>query len=437
MKRKLEKSEELNARAKKVLVGGVNSPVRSFRRVGGTPVFAIRGKGPYVWDADENQYIDLVMSYGPHLFGHARKEIMDAVSRALPHSSCFGMSSEAEIEWAELVLKRFPGAEKIRATSSGTEACATAVRLCRGITGRPLMVKFSGNYHGHVDSLLVSAGSGVATLSTSKETVADSAGIPEQLVQNSRVVEYNDIGALDLLFQKEGQNIAGVILEPIVGNMGVIPPKKEFLHKCRELCTKYGSLLVFDEVMTGLRVHEKSAQGLYGIVPDLTTVGKIVGGGFPLGAVLGPAKFMSHLAPEGSVYQAGTLSGNPVCIAAGIAMLKLIDKERPYDLLEKIGKDWESVLYNEAASAKIPVRVERVGSMISLYFRKDPVTNGIDAVNSDLDKFNQYFWGLVEEGIMIPPSPFEACFLSVAHGEILKSDWEIKIKNVFQKIAKN
>jgi glutamate-1-semialdehyde 2,1-aminomutase len=406
-----EQSKIRHEQAVKILVGGVNSPVRSFKRVGGSPLWAKRAEAQYLWDVDGHKYVDFVMSYGPHLFGHAHPKIKEAVTRALENSSCFGMSSEGELEWAELLLKRLPGAEKIRAMSSGTEACMTAVRLARGITGRDIIVKCAGHYHGHGDALLVDAGSGVATLST--DAAPDSAGLSKSQCALARVVQFNDVAQLENLFKKEGSGIACFILEPIMGNMGVVPPELNYLRKAHELCSKHGALLIFDEVMTGLRVHQHSAQGLYDIKPDLTTLGKIVGGGLPLSALAGPAKFMDQLAPLGPVYQAGTLSGNPLSVAAGIAMLKLLDDENPYQKLEKTNSTLES-LVNEKAK-HLPLTTNRVGSMISFFFRKEPVKNAADARAVDYELFNKFFWALLEEGIMIPPSPFEACFVSTAH----------------------
>ena len=431
----LEKSAQLFERAKKSLVGGVNSPVRSFRRVGGSPILATHGLGPHLWDVDGRRYVDFVMSYGPHLFGHAHPAITAAVTEAIAGSACLGLTSEGEIEWAESVLKRLPGAEKVRAVSTGTEACSTAIRLARGYTGRNVIVKCAGHYHGHVDSLLVDGGSGLATLSSS--AVPDSKGLPEALTNLSRVIEFNNAASAEKLFASDGASIAALILEPIMGNMGVVPPSVPFLKKLRELCTQHGALLIFDEVMTGLRVHKLSAQGRYGIQPDLTCLGKVVGGGLPLAAVAGPAKIMDTLAPLGPVYQAGTLSGNPVSIAAGLAMLKLIDTEEPYALLEAIGSQMEELVAECAAGAKIPLRIERVGSMISFYFREGPVRNSNDCRAVDEKRFNAFFWGMIEAGYMLPPSPFEACFLSTAHQSLLKEKdaFAKSLKEIFGKLA--
>lgn len=425
-------SVALNERAKKVLVGGVNSPVRSFKRVGGHPLFARDGQGSQIRDADGNSYVDLVMSYGPHLFGHAHPLIVEAITKAARGSTCYGMSSEAECLWAEKLLTRLPGAEKVRAMSTGTEACATAVRLARGATNREIIVKFSGHYHGHVDSLMFDSGSGIATLSDHSEP--ESKGIPVALSQAVRILPFNDLNRAEELFKKEGSKIAGVILEPIMGNMGVVPPDVKFLKLLRELCTKHGVLLIFDEVMTGLRVGRFSAQGLYGVTPDLTTLGKIVGGGMPLSAVAGPARVMDHLAPLGSVYQAGTLSGNPVSIAAGIAMLDLIDAQNPYPRLEETGQVFERAFTKAAAEAKIPLRIERVGSMISFFFRKGVVRNAADCRDVDMERFTRFFWAMLEEGFMMPPSPFEACFLCTEHEKMGEELILKKARSVFGKL---
>ena len=429
-------SEQLNLRAQKVMVGGVNSPVRSFKRVGGHPLFAKRANGSKLWDADDNEYQDFVLSYGPHLLGHARPEIIQAVAEAAQSSTCLGFSSELEIEWSEAFLKAVPNAEKVRAMSTGTEACCTAIRLARGITGRPLIVKFSGHYHGHVDSLLVDGGSGLATHSSS--AVPDSKGLPEELTRLSRVVEFNDLREIEELFTKEGNQIAALILEPVMGNMGVVAPKPEFLELCRALCTKFGALLIFDEVMTGFRVHKNSAQGRYKIKPDLSTFGKVIGGGLPLAALAGPARFMDFLAPMGGVYQAGTLSGNPLSVAAGLAMFKLLQRDDPYSLLESLGETFESALYKAAAASSVTIRVERVATMISVYFRKEVVLNSKDCRQSNEEQFKKFFAGLLQEGILIPPSPFESWFLSTAHKDFIGGpDLDRKLRSAFEKVAQS
>lgn len=428
-----EKSRKLHERAQKTLVGGVNSPVRSFRRVSVPPVLAERGLGSYIWDVDGNKYVDLVMSYGPHLFGHAHPKIIEAIKKAAEKSTCFGMTSEGELEWAELLLKKIPNAEKVRAMSSGTEACATAIRLARGITGRDLIVKFSGHYHGHVDSLLVDAGSGVATLSS--EVKPDSKGIPQALVSLARIAEFNNSQSVEDIFAKDGAQIAAVILEPVMGNMGVVPPDASFLRKVRELCTQHGALLIFDEVMTGLRVAEFSAQGRYHIDPDLTTLGKIIGGGLPLAALCGKAKFMDSLAPLGPVYQAGTLSGNPLAIAAGTAMLKLIAVEDPYSELEELGRKLEGYFVEAAATYRVPIRTERVGSMMSVFFRDAPVKNAADCRDINDRQFQLFFKAMLQEGWMLPPSPFEAFFMGRCHKEVSADFVQKSLSDVFRQVA--
>jgi glutamate-1-semialdehyde 2,1-aminomutase len=407
-------SQRFFQRAQDSLVGGVNSPVRSFKRVGGSPLVLQGALGPFVYDSDKNKYCDLVMGYGPHLFGHAHPKIVEHVTKSLRGSTSYGFLTHEEILWAEKVLKFFPSSNKVRVTSSGTEACSTAIRLARGYTGREIVVKFSGHYNGHVDSLMVDSGSGLATLSDGLAE-ADSKGLPKELVSLSRVLPFNNSETLKNLFTKEGEKIAALILEPVMGNMGVVPPDREFLAACREVTQKNGALLIFDEVMTGLRVSKMSAQGLYDVKPDLTCVAKIVGGGLPLGALLGTSKIMDTLAPLGPVYQAGTFSGNPVSIAAGFGMLELIEKEGPYEKLENLGAWLETTIQEMASGLSLDIRVERVGSMMSIFFRKNAVKNSDDCKNIRNDQFKLFFWSLMEEGILIPPSPYEAYFLSTAH----------------------
>ncbi|NCN42587.1 aminotransferase class III-fold pyridoxal phosphate-dependent enzyme [bacterium] len=430
----LEKSEKLHQRALKSLVGGVNSPVRSFKRVGGKPILVKSARGACIEDVDGKEYLDLVMSYGPHLFGHAHPYIVEAVQGAVRHSSCYGMTAEREIVWAEKLLAKFPYFGKVRAMNSGTEACATAIRLARGFTGRDKVLKFSGHYHGHVDSLMVAAGSGLATLATAGETVPDSGGIPKALSDLAVVAEFNNLEQLEKVFQRHGQELACVILEPIMGNMGVVKPDPKFLQELRQLTRAYESVLIFDEVMTGFRVHEQSAQGLYNIEPDLATFGKIVGGGMPLAALAGTDRIMAHLAPMGSVYQAGTLSGNPVCIEAGIAMMELIRQRDPYAQLEEFGQKFEDTLRNEISLSRTPFYVNRVGSMISVFARDSEPKNDTDTTEIDEKLFNKYFWAMLEEGFMLPPSPFEAYFLSIPLSEIPEDEWKTKIRNAFRKL---
>jgi glutamate-1-semialdehyde 2,1-aminomutase len=426
----LNESKEWHRRASEVLVGGVNSPVRSFKRVGGQPVLASHGDGPFLWDVDGNRYIDLVMSYGPHLYGHRHPMILDAIGNSLSQSTALGFSTKNEVLWAEAMLRRFPKGHKVRAMSTGTEACATAVRLARGVTGRDKILKCAGHYHGHVDSLLVDSGSGLATLSS--QPVADSKGLPSTLVNLSRVVEFNDDLALRRVFEQEGSEIAGFILEPIMGNMGVIPPSASYLKLAREMCTKYGALLIFDEVMTGFRVASNSAQGLFGVVPDLSTFGKVVGGGLPVSALVGRAEIMDALAPLGGVYQAGTLSGHGTGIAAGMGMLRLLEQDPPYETLEQVSLKIHGAFEEAAKCLEKPIRVQRVGSMISFFCRKDSVQNAADARDVDEAFYRRLFWSLLEEGVLLPPSPFEACFLSVAHAQVV-DELEERITRAFKK----
>jgi glutamate-1-semialdehyde 2,1-aminomutase len=409
-----QQSKKIFEQATQVLVGGVNSPVRSFKRVGGIPLVLAGAQGAYVFDADKNKYCDLVMGYGPHLFGHNHPKLVEHITKSLRGATSYGFLTAEEVHWAERLLELFPAADKVRVTSSGTEACTTAIRLARGHTGRNIIVKFSGHYNGHVDSLLVESGSGLATLSESSAQ-ADSKGLPEELIRLSRVLKFNDIEGLENLFAKEGKSIAALILEPVMGNMGVVKPDPNFLKACRKVTAETGALLIFDEVMTGLRVSKYSAQGLYDVKPDLTCLAKIAGGGLPLGALVGPAKILDTLAPLGPVYQAGTFSGNPVSISAGLGMLELIVKENPYERLENLGFWLESFIQNKAIDLGLKVRVERVGSMISTYFREGPVKDAEDCKNIRHDQFREFFWTLVENGILIPPSPFEAYFLATAH----------------------
>lgn len=406
------KSQKSHERALKVLVGGVNSPVRSFRRVGGTPLQMKRGFSDKLEDLDGNVFVDFVMSYGPHLFGHAQPKIIEATTDALKNSSCLGYTTEGEILWAEQVLRRLPWAEKVRAMSTGTEATATAIRLARGITNRELILKFSGHYHGHVDSLLVDGGSGLATL---QEASPDSSGLLKSTVSSSKVIEFNDVHALEAAFKAYGHELACVILEPVMGNMGVVAPEKGFLLKVRQACSESGALLIFDEVMTGLRVHRNSCVGLFDVIPDLICLGKVVGGGLPLSALAGKAKFMDHLAPLGPVYQAGTLSGNPVSIAAGRAMMDLIDQVDPYATLEALAGKIEATLREAMSVAGVSASVSRVGSMLSVFFAATAPRNSNEVKQCNNDLFKVFFWSCLEQGYLLPPSPFEAAFISTQH----------------------
>lgn len=400
----MSRSEELFARALQCIPGGVNSPVRAFRSVGGKPPFIARGEGARIWDVDGREYIDYVGSWGPLLFGHRPVEVLTALEEVLKTGTSFGAPTEREVELAELICECLPSVEKVRLVNSGTEATMAAIRLARGFTGRDRIVKFDGCYHGHGDSLLVKAGSGVATLG-----LPDSPGVPAALAELTTVLPYNNVSALEDEFRVRGREIACVIVEPVAGNMGCVPPRPGYLQAMREMTQRYGALLIFDEVMTGFRVAAGGAQQLYGIQPDLTTLGKVIGGGLPVGAYGGRADIMNKVAPAGPVYQAGTLSGNPLAVAAGLAMLQKIRKDNPYPLLESLGARLQ------AGFAGKKLRLNRVGSMFTVFFTENDVTDFASARACDAQKFNRYFHSMLEQGIYLAPSPFEAAFISTAH----------------------
>ncbi len=393
-----------------MMPGGVNSPARAFGAVGGTPLFIERAQGPYLFDLDGNQLIDYIGSWGPMILGHARPEVIEAIQRAAERGTSYGAPTEAESELAELVVECVPSVEKLRLVNSGTEATMSAIRLARGATGRDKVIKFAGNYHGHVDSLLVSAGSSAANLG-----VPDSPGVTRGTSQDTIVLETNDVAAIETAFDELGDNIACVIIEPIVGNMGCVPPQPGFLEAVRALCTRHGAVLIFDEVMTGFRVALGGAQSLYGVTPDLTTLGKIVGGGLPLGAYGGRADLMDQILPAGKVFQAGTLSGNPLATAAGAATLKLLRDQSPYAYLDDLGSRLGEGLSRAAGEAGIAHQLQRVGSMMTLFFIDRPVLSWNDAKDCDREKFARYFWGLVHRGVYMPCSQFEALFFSAQH----------------------
>jgi glutamate-1-semialdehyde 2,1-aminomutase len=400
------KSEALFARAQKVIPGGVNSPVRAFRGVGGTPLFIESGLGSRIFDADGNSYIDYVGSWGPLVLGHRPPQVIDAIRQVLETGTSFGAPTLREVELAELISHIVPSMEMVRLVNSGTEATMSALRLARGFTGRDLTIKFEGCYHGHVDSLLVKAGSGMATLG-----IADTAGVPRAFAETTIALPFNSIAAAEAAFAARGSEIAAIIVEPVVGNMGCVPPLPGFLEALRDLCTRHGAVLIFDEVMTGFRVALGGAQQRYGIRPDLTTLGKIIGGGLPIGAYGGRADIMRKIAPLGPVYQAGTLSGNPLAVASGLAMLRhLAAHPEIYDQLE-------------ARAAQLTewtppgVTINRVGSMFTFFFTPDPVTDWDSAKNSDTARFARFFHFLLDRGVYIAPSQFEAGFVSAAHSE--------------------
>jgi glutamate-1-semialdehyde 2,1-aminomutase len=401
---KTTRSEELLARGQELVPGGVNSPVRAFRSVGGTPRFMARANGSRLWDVDGNEYIDFIGSWGPMLLGHRHPEILAAIEDALTIGTSFGAPTEREIELAEEIRDAVPSMEMIRLVNSGTEATMSALRVARGFTGRTLTIKFEGCYHGHVDSLLVKAGSGMATLG-----IADTAGVPKAFADTTMALPYNDVPALEQAFATHGADVAAVILEPVVGNMGCVLPEPAFRQALVELTKKYGALLIFDEVMTGFRVARGGAQQLFGIRPDLSTFGKVIGGGLPIGAYGGRKEIMQRVAPVGNVYQAGTLSGNPLAVSAGLAMLRHI-RGNPglYDRLEAKAAALCTGLPDE-------VTVNRVGSMFTLFFTKTPVTDYETAKTSDTARFGRFFHHLLENGVYFPPSQFEAAFLGTAH----------------------
>ena len=410
MKRDL--SRKLYAEAQGLMPGGVNSPVRSFRGVGGEPVFILRGQGSHIWDADNNEYIDYVLSWGPLLLGHAHPSVVMAIREVAAKGTSFGAPMPGEVELARLIRGAFPSLEMLRLVNSGTEACMSALRVARGFTGRSKVVKFEGCYHGHSDPLLVKAGSGGATFST-----PDSAGVPASFAGETLVAAYNDLASVESLFQAYPDQIAAVIVEPVAGNMGVVPPKEGFLQGLRDLTHRRGALLVFDEVITGFRVAYGGAQALYGVTPDLTCLGKVVGGGLPMGVYGGRREVMSLVAPLGPVYQAGTLSGNPVAVAAGIATLTTLQKPGAYERLEEASAHLEAALREAAEVAERPVTINRVGSMLTLFFHRGPVHSWGQVAQADRQAYARFFHGMLEKGVYLPPSPYEALFLSLAHTE--------------------
>ncbi len=425
---KREKSTQLFAEAQHYIPGGVNSPVRAFKSVGGNPVYIEKGEGSHIFDVDGNSYIDYIGSWGPLILGHAHPRVLSAITEVAALGTSFGAPTERETEMAKLVCELVPSVEVVRMVNSGTEATMSALRLARGYTKRNKIMKFEGCYHGHADSLLIKAGSGVATLG-----LPDSPGVPEGTAINTITVPYNDLESVKLAFSSYGDDIAAVIVEPIGGNMGVVPPVAGFLEGLREITQQYGTLLIFDEVMTGFRVARGGAQELFGITPDLTTMGKVIGGGLPVGAYGGKREIMQQIAPAGPIYQAGTLSGNPLAMAAGLTTLQELSNPGAYEYLEKLSARLAEGLADNAAKLGIPHTLNRVGSMVCLFFTDTPVINYETAKTSDLERFSAYFSHLLEEGIMIPPSQFEGMFVSLAHTE---ADIERTIEASYQAMKK-
>ncbi len=404
------RSSQLLRRAQRLIPGGVNSPVRAFKAVGGKPVFIKRAKGARVYDVDGNSYIDYIGSWGPMILGHTHPKIVSALKKTVEAGTSYGAPTEAEVELAELVLEAFPSMEMVRFVNSGTEATMSAIRLARAHTGRSRIIKFEGCYHGHADSLLVKAGSGATTFG-----VPDSPGVPLDIAKNTYTAVYNDLGSVREIFERDPEGIACVIVEGVPGNMGVVPPKAGFLEGLRVLTQEYGALLIMDEVMSGFRLCYGGAQTLYNIVPDITCLGKVIGGGLPVGAFGGRKDIMEKLAPSGPVYQAGTLSGNPLAMRAGIETLRLLKKKGTYEKLLNTTNTLCDGIEDIIKRRGLPLRIQRAGSMFTLFFTPEQVRNYQDAVGSDLEGFARYFGRMLSKGILLPPSQFEACFVSLAH----------------------
>jgi glutamate-1-semialdehyde 2,1-aminomutase len=403
-------SEKLFTAAQQVIPGGVNSPVRAFRAVGGQPLFIDRAKGPYIWDADGNRYVDYVLSWGPLILGHANPGVVEALQRVAERGTSYGAPTALETELAELVCELVPSAEQVRFVNSGTEATMSVLRLARAFTGRDKIIKLQGHYHGHADFLLVQAGSGVATLG-----LPDSPGVPKGATQDTLTAPFNDLVAIETLFNEYGDVVAGIILEPVAGNMGVVPPVEGYLVGLRELCTQHGALLIFDEVMTGFRVSLGGAQEYYGVTPDLTALGKVIGGGLPVGAYAGRREIMQTVAPAGPMYQAGTLSGNPLAMTAGIETLKTLRQPGVFDKLVEGATRLGEGIGAAAEAAGVSIYQTQVGTMFSTFFTDQPVTNWETAAKSDTDTYARFFQAMLKRGVYLAPSQFEAGFFSTAH----------------------
>ena len=423
-------NDSLFARAQKTTPGGVNSPVRAFRSVGGTPRFITRAQGPYFWDAEERRYIDYIGSWGPAIVGHAHPKVVQAVQEAAARGLSFGAPTEGEIDMAEEICKLVPSIEQVRLVSSGTEATMSALRLARGATGRDKIVKFEGCYHGHADSLLVKAGSGLLTFGN-----PTSSGVPEDFVKHTLVLDYNNTQQLEEAFKAAGNEIACVIVEPVAGNMNLVPATAEFLQAMRRLCTEYGAILIFDEVMSGFRVALGGAQSLYGITPDLTALGKVIGGGLPVAAFGGRADIMKHLAPLGGVYQAGTLSGNPVAVAAGLTTLRIIQEAGFYERLSAQTRKLADGLSDAARDAGVTFSADTLGGMFGLYFSAAVPASYAEVMQGDKERFNVFFHAMLDQGVYLAPSAFEAGFVSAQHDDAVIAETVVAARTAFAEIA--